>query len=48
MRREDPLAAAAYFLADPAAPPELLHLVTVSNEMKPYQWRETLEHAKVP
>jgi hypothetical protein len=47
IRREDPLAAAALYLADPAVPPELLPLVTVSNEMKPYQWRDALEHAVV-
>jgi len=47
IRREDPLATAAWFLADPAARPELLRLVNVSNEMKPYQWRDALEHAVV-
>lgn len=47
IRREDALAAAALRLADPSAPPELLRLVTVSNEMKPYQWRDVLEHAVV-
>ena len=48
IRREDALAAAALRLSDPAQAPELLRLVTVANELKPYQMRDVHTHAVVP
>jgi hypothetical protein len=40
--------AAAQWMADPAPASELLRLVTVANEMKPYQMRDVLAHAVGP
>ena len=47
IRREDTMAAAQW-MADLAPASELLRLVTVANEMKPYQMRDVLAHAVGP
>jgi hypothetical protein len=42
VQREDCIAAASYFGAEPAARPEKLPLVTISNEIKIYQYGHVL------